>query len=783
MSIIDFASAYIEMIKAGEIVDGTAVKEIIADSGKKIGNGTQFEVITGNGAGTSAYSMTTEVSGGVATTTGIGLLSVDVGLAGAAIAPALGIAAGVGLYSLAPEFWTSVSDALLGAGKTIGGKVIAYFNGSNIGFDKETIEIFKNTLLDFNMFEHQDGSATNDKYESPEVAQYFNYPWSYHPPITWAYSASITRVYHNTSMNTFEISEYKISPNNNFKCVYLHDPDVSGYHRLFVISDKMEYPVINFHGTTYHMDGTVDYTDRSEIMTFIKLAANDQYNKWGIDLYYGIQTEFDYPQNIYPYDSIESTPVLEIFGTSLYSFTFASIASDLFGFLFLGAKIDPNGNVQTNAKLPDRNPFPAQYPEWFPWEYPGTVPSPGTLPVIYPLKYPEIDPNPYPDQSQSQRPEPENVPDLYPKVMPDFDIPTPGTISPPLPEVDPDPVVDPKPIPADPTPITPFDPINPNPTPGTPPSPIVPVVPSTVSSNKLFTVYNPEPSELDALGGFLWDMNLIDQLRRIWQDPLDGVISLSQVYATPSTGSPHNIILGCLDSGVSAKVVTQQFVTVPCGEVSINESKKNCTDYSPYTSLHLYLPFIGIVELDVNEFMNGKIKVDYHVDVYTGTCLAEVKGKRSIDMPSDTIIYTFSGNCSQQIPLTSVNSSGLISALVNVVSAGIEISAGGGLGVISGASKIGHSLTHEMLHVAHSGNLSANAGIMGSKKPFVIIGRRHGYDANNYNSLYGFPANKTVYLNNHTGQYIRVKSMKLKTSATDPEREEIIRLLSDGVFI
>ena len=180
--------------------------------------------------------------------------------------------------------------------------------------------------------------------------------------------------------------------------------------------------------------------------------------------------------------------------------------------------------------------------------------------------------------------------------------------------------------------------------------------------------------------------------------------------------------------------------------------------------------------------MNGEIKVVYHIDVYTGTCLAEIKGKRSYDKPEWTIIYTYSGNASQQLPLTSASFSGAISSLVSVVGGGLAVASGGGLGMLAGASGLAHAVNHEMVHLSHSGNLSANAGIMGARKPFLIITRRRGYDANSYNEMYGYPSNKTVFLNNCSG-LVKVKNMRLKTSATDSENKEIENLLKNGVII
>ena len=151
-------------------------------------------------------------------------------------------------------------------------------------------------------------------------------------------------------------------------------------------------------------------------------------------------------------------------------------------------------------------------------------------------------------------------------------------------------------------------------------------------------------------------------------------------------------------------------------------------------------------------------------------------------MPNSPILYTYSGNCSQQLPLTSGNATGMLSALIGGITAGLSVASGGGLGVLAGAQIAGQSLTHEMFHVSHSGNISSNAGIMGNKKPYLIIGRRHCYDANNYNALYGYPANKTVALGNHSG-YVKVKKCFLKTAATAPEHDQIMSLLSAGVIL
>lgn len=754
MSIIDFAEAAKAVIEAGVEVEGNVIRVITSDGGKTIGGAVVNTVTGGNGTGATIYTMTDAaiaegaVVSATAKTTGAAFMAVNLPTFFAAVAPALGILAGTGIYEIASgdrDFHNRLFAALKEEGKTIGGKVIAYFNGDNIGFDKDTIETLKEQLWEINAFD-RNRATENMVYDGVE-----------YNPVPYGVGSLIYQ-----QPNFDPVSIEAVGAN-----VLWWNIRLGNNIRNYAVATEPFYLIDSLYHQQIHAQ--LSYYNEKPIYSAI----------WEIPVSYLSNSNcptYDMPQN----------------GSSL-----------VVSYIILYGDSYISDFLQDDARYPDPDKeFPLTYPTWEPWEYPIQDPQ-IELPEVYPLKYPETDPDPYPQQDPAQDPDPEEIPETYPKIIPDLPLPDdnpdaepdgredPDPYSPvdPDPDEQPDPdpidVTDPEPGPDDdPINPNPDDPIDPNPIEPDPepPIPIIPDMPATVDSNKLFTVYNPTASQLDQLGGYLWDDSLIETLKKIWQNPLDGIISLIQVYCTPVTGGSSNIILGYLDSGVSAAVVTNQFVTIECGEVKLNETKKNATDYSPYTELHLYLPFIGIVELDVNEFMNGKVRVIYHVDVYTGTCLAEVICTRAKDMPNPSIIYTFSGNCSQQLPLTSGDARGMLSALLQGASAAISVASGGSLGVVAGLSMAGHSLSHEMLHVSHSGNISANAGIMGKKKPYLILSRRRGYDANSYNTYYGYPANKTIFLNNTTG-FVKVKDINLKVPCTDPEREEILELLHNGVFL
>lgn len=742
-SVIDFAEYLKNIIQAGQSIEGNVVR-VVADNGDEIGDAV-FKVINGGNGVSNNVGVAVQTGATGATTTGLAYMTAEVGTVGMALAPAFGVLAGVGLYNLAPEFWTNVSNALISAGQTIGGKVIAYWNGDNIHFSEETLEIFKTAFINAQLY---------NQYDIPE------------------YSDEGTSVI-TGRMSATELLSYVMS--NNERRIDISA--VRGEIAQFISDYYTPNKVCIISATTLD-----DYPPLTGPVMRI-WVSNDDLDSVNLGGYY-LGTCLSTRSGSTTSDPIEVATAY-IWSTSLQQTMFEGdyVNQNEHWYSSVNATVENSENVQPDAIYPDGRPVPYIYPDWLPWEYPVTVPS-TDLPTVYPVKYPKTEPDPYPTQEPAQNPQPEPAPVIVPVIMPSFPLPQPlpdpQPTPTPTPDPDPQPDPDPLPEPVEPTPQP--DPINPNPDPT--PSPALPVVPlpATVASNKLFTVYNPSASELNALGAYLWDSSIIASIRDIWQNPLDGVISLIQVYATPPTSGTHNIILGFLDSGVSANVVSNQFITVDCGSVSVPEDKSNATDYAPYTSLHLYLPFIGIVELDTNECMNSTINVKYKIDVYTGTCLATVSVTRSEDMPNAPILYTYSGNCSQQIPLTSGNATGMLTALIGGITAGLSVASGGGFGLMAGAQIATQTLTREMFHVSHSGNISANAGIMGQKKPYLIIGRRHGYDANNYSSLYGFPANKTIVLGNHTG-YVKIKHCFLKTTATQPEHDEIMSLLRNGVIL
>lgn len=302
-----------------------------------------------------------------------------------------------------------------------------------------------------------------------------------------------------------------------------------------------------------------------------------------------------------------------------------------------------------------------------------------------------------------------------------------------------------------------------------------PVVIPPGSASALYTVYNPTNSEINSFGSWLWSANFVDQILKMFNDPMQAIISLHKVFCNPSISGRNSIKVGYLDSGVVANVVDSQYVTVPCGTVNLFEEFNNVFDYPPFTEVSLYLPFIGIVKLDANDVMRASITVTYHVDVLTGACLADVNVIRDM---SGGVLYQYTGDCSVHYPLSSGSYMGMVSALLGV--AGTIISGGSLAPMMIGATAKAMSGRSS---VERSGNLSGNAGAMGIKKPYLVIQRPQTNLANVFETFVGKPANYTAKIKDCTG-YISCTEVHIENcNGTDSELAELENLLKTGILI
>lgn len=328
--------------------------------------------------------------------------------------------------------------------------------------------------------------------------------------------------------------------------------------------------------------------------------------------------------------------------------------------------------------------------------------------------------------------------------------------------------------------------MNPNPT--TPDTPDTPptgtgdtptVIPPTGSASSLWSVYNPTQAQVDAFGAWLWSSNFVEQLKKLFADPMQAIIGIHKVFATPATGETRTIVCGYIDSEVPSKIVTSQYTTIDCGTVNLREYFGNVFDYSPFTEVSLYLPFIGIVRLDVGDVMRAAIQVKYHVDVITGACLADVIVTRD---NAGGVLYQYAGSAIVTYPISSGSYASAIGGILSIAGgiAATVMTGGAAAPAVLGAAA---GITHLHSDVQKSGSFTGAAGAMGGKIPYLIISRPQSGMPSKFEHLQGYPVNYYTKLGSCSG-HVRVSDVQVKgVNATDTELDMIRDALLQGVEI
>lgn len=245
----------------------------------------------------------------------------------------------------------------------------------------------------------------------------------------------------------------------------------------------------------------------------------------------------------------------------------------------------------------------------------------------------------------------------------------------------------------------------------------------SVTDSGFVTLYKPTISQLRNLASYMWSgLFDVDTFKKLFADPMDCIISLSIIPVDAPDGGPREIKVGNIGTGINSDILAQQFVKVKFQTKNIGLRANNFADYSPYTKCQLFLPYVGCQSLNIDDIAGADIDIEYHIDLFSGSCTAYVTcTKRNSDGSTlHSTLYQFTGNVVANIPFTATNFQSFISSMIGtVVKSGAAVAAGGGLaGVIGSAINTAMSMKPD---VERSGNLSSTSGFLGIQKPYLIL--------------------------------------------------------------
>lgn len=322
--------------------------------------------------------------------------------------------------------------------------------------------------------------------------------------------------------------------------------------------------------------------------------------------------------------------------------------------------------------------------------------------------------------------------------------------------------------------------------------------PISATDTGLVTLFKPTAAELNDLSNYLWTnmSDFIDNLNKLFVNPMDYIISLGIFPCNPDTGTSRAINVGNVTTEITMAPVISQWCDVNCGVINLAEYWGSALDYNPNTKISLFLPFIGSVSLNTDEVMNKNIGVQYRIDLLSGQCVALVTSN------GDTY-YQYSGHCSCSVPITGSDWSRIYTAAIGAIGAvatgaiaGISSGAAAGAVTSSGlpstgitasgiANTIDNTVSQVMggkLSINHSGSNMGSAGILGMRTAYLLIEYPNQSLADNYKHFVGYPSNIAYTLGQLSG-YTEVEQVIIGISGTDLELAELIQALKGGVYL
>lgn len=340
----------------------------------------------------------------------------------------------------------------------------------------------------------------------------------------------------------------------------------------------------------------------------------------------------------------------------------------------------------------------------------------------------------------------------------------------------------------------------------------LPTSPSGISGTSgLFSMYHVAVTTLNNIGTWLVESWTDEKKSDTINSKLQSIISFKQICAPDRPDLAGATQIKAFDEnipGAEGAVITSQYKTFNMGSYTFNEYFGSFLDYAPHTKISLYLPFVGIVSIDTNTVMGGKVTLSCGVDWISGNITYNLSLEKD---NVKSVLNSWTGNSSSDIPLSQLDYSNKIAAekaanMSLLTLAGTTVAAGvavglapftGGMSVASGlalAGAVGGATVNAAKQVsnynmtegqaASSLGGGGSAGFMNVKTPYFIIDRPVSSLPENYGHTNGYVSNVSNLIGNLSG-YTEIAECNLNnfSNATENEVNEIMSLLKSGVIL
>ena len=313
-----------------------------------------------------------------------------------------------------------------------------------------------------------------------------------------------------------------------------------------------------------------------------------------------------------------------------------------------------------------------------------------------------------------------------------------------------------------------------------------------------YTKYWITPAELIKLKEFLFKKTFIDNVSRLWENPAEYIVDLTYYPLRPDTlsmtGAQEQIIVGNINSEVTGLIFPDSGNRFHyMGLYHIEPYYNSYLDYEPYTSISIYLPYIGVRSLDSSRVTGHTINVGYTFDFNTRQVTAHLgldgQGFGDLGNALDSftgsfgVAFPLSGSQANQVALNVLQSTTQLVSSAGAIAGGVAT--GNVAAVYGGAVNAGTQLLGgQAIRPESMGTLTPTAGLYAPQIPYLIINRPIAALPSTWISDMGYSAGYSGKVSSFSG-YLEALHVELKRAVnmTEQEAQEIISALQGGILI
>lgn len=267
-----------------------------------------------------------------------------------------------------------------------------------------------------------------------------------------------------------------------------------------------------------------------------------------------------------------------------------------------------------------------------------------------------------------------------------------------------------------------------------------------------------------------------------WSDAQSCMLDLREVPLSLSSDyslSPAHV--GKIDVG-SRGAINQYFNGAL---IEDNESIAIPTTYNDFrlfrfVTAHLYLPFVGVVELPLESFYpdpesSGLVKIKTVANPLTGSVIYTLKNGL------DEMVATYSGSFGRSLPINASSPRDIVGSISHIVSGASSAAIGNSGGVVSNA--VASMTDFVKFRGSVIGSFNGSYGEYAGTN-FILAIEKHesNIEPSNLTSFCGRPCGKVMSLATLTG-YVETVGFQLSGNYKKAVKDKVNEMLDSGIYI